>query len=64
MTDNWLPVKDQPPADGRCVETRLFDQNGERNVQVLKRQGRLWPVADGSTYVYYAPTHWRPMHDS
>jgi hypothetical protein len=38
------------------VWTKIHDADGERNVQKLLRQGRLW-FADGM-YVYYTPTHW------
>lgn len=48
------------PADGEIVETKIDDEAGVRNEQLLKRQGNLWFLADGSMYVYYRPTHWRP----
>lgn len=47
------------PENGVVVDTKVDDEKGERNVQKLKRQGRLWFHADGSTYVYYTPTHWK-----
>lgn len=40
------------------VLTKIHDEHGERNVQPLKRDGRLWWFTDGSMYVYYTPTHW------
>jgi hypothetical protein len=39
----------------------ILDGHGERNVTTLKRSGRLWFFPDGSTYIYYTPTHWRPL---
>ena len=57
MTD-WMPIATAP--EGQVVETKIHDAHGERNVQPLKRDGRLWWFEDGSMYVYYAPTHWRP----
>ena len=41
--------------------TRIKDDKGERNVQPLKKQGPLWFFPDMTMYVYYAPTHWKPM---
>lgn len=58
MSD-WMPIETAP--EGKPVLTRIFDADGERNVQPLKRQGRLWYFVDGSMYVYYQPTHWKPL---
>lgn len=54
---DWRPVATAP--EGVVVETKIDDKDGVRNVQTLKRQGRLWFYPDGSMYVYYTPTHWR-----
>jgi hypothetical protein len=54
----WKTI-DSAPKDA-VVLTKIDDSRGERNVQKLKRRGRLWFVPDGSTYVYYSPTHWAP----
>lgn len=62
LVAEWQPIDTAP--EGVVVETRLSDASGERNVQPLKRQGRLWFFADGSMYVYYTPTHWRPLEAS
>jgi hypothetical protein len=56
----WINVADQLPPNGGLVETKIHDWEGERNKQPLRRKGRLWLVSDGSMYVYYTPTHWRP----
>jgi hypothetical protein len=58
MSD-WLSIGSAP--EDSVVETKIDDAGGERNVQPLKRRGRLWFVPDGTAYVYYAPTHWRPL---
>ena len=55
----WIAVDSELPKDGLVVDTKLDDENGLRNEQKLKRQGRLWFFANGSMYVYYTPTHWR-----
>lgn len=59
MKVEWIPVIKSLPLDGIIVETKIDDGNGVRNVQELKRIGRLWYHPDGSMYVYYTPTHWR-----
>jgi hypothetical protein len=57
MTDPiWQPIDTAP--EGIVVRTKIDDAEGARNEQMLKRSGRLWFVPDGSTYVYYSPTHW------
>ena len=58
---SWNWVFNHLPADGEVVETKIHDAKGCRNEQRLKRQGRLWWFEDGSMYVYYTPTHWRPL---
>lgn len=57
--DNWIKVSEKLPPEEELVETKIDDVNGIRNVQRLKRRGRLWFFADGIMYVYYTPTHWR-----
>ena len=49
------------PPEGIVVETKIDDSDGVRNVSRLKREGRLWFLPDGSMYVYYTPTHWKPV---
>jgi hypothetical protein len=55
----WQPIETAP--ERVVVETRVADEHGERNVTTLVRVGRLWLFPDFSMYVYYAPTHWRPV---
>lgn len=56
----WHRTTTIVPANGVVVETKVDDECGARNVAKLKRQDRLWFMPDGSMYVYYTPTHWRP----
>lgn len=56
---NWIPTAEQLPDDGVVVLTCIQDHDGPRQVQPLKRDGRLWFFPDGSMYVYYTPTHWK-----
>jgi hypothetical protein len=54
----WLPIETMP--EGATALTRIFDEKGERNVQPLTKQGRLFFTGEpNSMYVYYTPTHWR-----
>lgn len=54
-----MTTKFQTPPENVPLETKIHDRSGDRNVQILFRQGKLWFVPDGSMYVYYEPTHWR-----
>lgn len=56
---SWQPIETAP--SDVVVETKIDNEKGCRNVQPLKRQGRLWFFPDHSMYVYYTPTHWRPL---
>ena len=59
---DWNRVSDGLPPDGEVVMTKIDDHNGCRNVQPMYlHKQRLWFVSDGSIYVYYRPTHWRPL---
>ncbi len=55
----WMTTKFHTPSENVPLETKIHDRSGDRNVQILFRQGKLWFVPDGSMYVYYEPTHWR-----
>lgn len=61
MDNSWILVSHNPPPNNKIVMTKIDDFKGERNVQKLKRSGNLWFLADGSMYVYYTPTHWKPL---
>lgn len=45
--------------EGKVLETKIHDRDGERNHALLKRRGNLWFFPDDSMYVYYTPTHFR-----
>ncbi|WP_250512653.1 hypothetical protein [Caballeronia sp. INDeC2] len=55
----WQPIETAP--EGEDVMTKIDDSFGPRNEQSLKRRGHLWWCPDDSMYVYYTPTHWKPM---
>lgn len=59
----WRPIETAPAPEGVVVWTKIDDADGPRNIQQLRRQGRLWFLGDGSMYVYYTPTHWKPLKD-
>lgn len=56
--NGWIMCGSKLPPEGEVVNTKIDDGKGVRNVQALKRRGRLWFLPDGSMYVYYTPTHW------
>ena len=58
----WRPIETAPEKIE--VETKIDDKDGARNEQTLVRRGRLWFLPDMSMYVYYRPTHWRPVHEA
>ena len=60
---NWKMIATNPPPRNVVVMTKIDDTRGPRNEQPLKLHatGNLWFVPDGSTYVYYTPTHWKEM---
>lgn len=64
MSD-WQPIETMP--EGVEVETKIDDENGVRNVTTLVRKTRpgaarpLYWIPDMTVYVYYTPTHWRPL---
>lgn len=56
---NWKTADSAP--EHVVVDTKIHDDDGERNVQRLMRRGNLWWFPDGSMYVYYTPTHWKEI---
>ena len=59
---NWIKTSAKLPEDGELVETKIDDDQGERNIAKLRRRGNLWFMKDDKMYVYYTPTHWRPLY--
>jgi hypothetical protein len=56
----WQPIATAP--EGTAVDTCIdAGTPKQRNEQSLVRKGRLWFFTDMSMYVYYTPTHWRPL---
>jgi hypothetical protein len=62
---HWQTIETAP--EGVAVMTKIDDAYGVRNEQLLVKRTRipgetrpLFWFADGSMYVYYEPTHWRP----
>lgn len=58
---DWVPLALRQAPERVEVMTKIHDGKGVRNVQSLKRRGNLWFFPDDSMYVYYTPTHWRPI---
>lgn len=56
---SWNDCRKISAPEGVKVETKIRDDNGDRNHTELIRKGNLWFLPDMSMYVYYSPTHWR-----
>lgn len=59
LGEEWQPIATAP--ENVPVMTKIDDEHGCRNEQIMKRRGRLWWIGKGAAemYVYYQPTHWR-----
>ena len=53
----WTPVADALPPSGQVVQVRT--PGGD--VRSLIFEVTLWWLPDRSMYVYFTPTHWRPI---
>lgn len=60
MTD-WIRTSLHVPPEGEMVDTKIDDISGPRHEQRMTRRGQLWFVEGDSMYVYFTPTHWRPV---
>ena len=58
---SWMNTADILPENGEEVRTKIDDEQGCRSDETLKQQGNLWFTPDGAMYVYYRPTHWKPL---
>lgn len=58
----WVECNEHLPPNGIIVDTKVDDLEGIRNEQKLKRINSLWFHPDVKMYVYYTPTHWRPLN--
>ena len=58
----WNEVQSILPPKNHLVMTKVEDEKGTRNEQLLHLggdKGTLWFAGD--MYVYYSPTHWREL---
>lgn len=59
----WIACAERLPPRGTPVETKVDDEHGVRNEQLLMLHdspgSKLWFFPDGRMCVYYTPTHWR-----
>lgn len=64
MKTEWIAVVNQVPPEGIVVQTKIDDEQGCRNEQSLVRHGALWFFPSRrEMYVYYTPTHWKPVEN-
>jgi hypothetical protein len=60
--NEWQPIESAPPD--KLVMTKIDDADGVRNEQAMMKRGNLWWIKPGEPnemYVYFRPTHWKPM---
>lgn len=62
-SNKWQPIETAPEGEAvmTCIDADRRGPMGIRNIQSLVRKGSLWFFPDMSMYVYYRPTHWRPL---
>lgn len=60
---SWIKTTDKLPERNVVVETKMDDFEGTSKNRKLKLIGCLWYTPDEGMYVYYSPTHWRPVKD-
>ncbi|HEX3147553.1 MAG TPA: hypothetical protein VHR66_05680 [Gemmataceae bacterium] len=56
---NWTPIDVGMPPESVVVDA--IAPQGE--ILRLVWAGRLWRFPDGSQYVWFTPTYWRPPDD-
>ena len=62
---DWRPIETAPLNE--VINTMVAGEQGPRNIQPLIATQRnkgcrvMWLFPDKSMYVYYTPTHWRPL---
>jgi hypothetical protein len=56
-SSDWTPTTQLLPPEGHVVEA--MDCGG--HIHRLQLHRRLWFIEDMSMYVYFTPTHWRPI---
>jgi len=54
---DWNPIESAP--DEMLILTKIHDDNGVNNVQIMRKSKRLWFIGDSNIYCYYTPTHWK-----
>jgi hypothetical protein len=65
VTREWKPIHTAP--ENVPVLTKIDDEHGSRNEQVMGRFSNLWWINKGKPnqmYVYYTPTHWKEAPDA
>ncbi|MBX2990785.1 MAG: DUF551 domain-containing protein [Bacteroidetes bacterium] len=58
---DWIKCSERLPDVDVIVDTKIDDEKGERNHARLVMHRNLWWFTDMSMYIYYSPTHWRPL---
>jgi len=59
----WKTMENVPP-EGVVLMTKIDDEKGCRYEQTLIKQGNLWVYPCKTMYIYYSPTHWKPVKEA
>jgi hypothetical protein len=57
----WHLTANRLPDNNTLVQVKIDDERGCRNEGRLLYESNMWWTPDGSMYVYYVPTHWKPI---
>lgn len=58
---SYIPISQVSPPKNEPLMTKISDEKGDRNEQILILKDNLWWTKDLKVYVYYAPTHWAKL---
>ncbi len=58
---HWIATADRLPTQGEIVATKVVHDGKESMHARLRLVGALWFHATDDFYMYYDPTHWRPL---
>ena len=57
----WNRTQYRQPENDTIVEVKIDDEQSDRMHGKLRYRDQMWWTRDGKMYVYYVPTHWKPI---
>lgn len=58
---HWTRCEHILPPNGVVVQTKLDEDDGVYIERLAKRHETFWFMTSGAVYMFYTPTHWRPL---